>query len=575
MHCMAERGRAQRCPNCGAASDPPATPLVLPLRTVLNERFIIGRVLGRPGGFGITYLAWDLTLRTTAAIKEYLPSVLASRGDDRTSVVPNSGEDRAALQGGLDEFLAEAQTLVRFSHRNIARVRDYLTANNTAYLVMDYYRGIGLDQYVRERGEPLGEHEALEIILPVLGGVEAVHAAGFLHRDIKPPNIHLTSGNEPILLDFGAARYAMSERSNPLTVMLTAGFAPFEQYHRRGNQGPWTDIYACGATLYYLLTGSAPPDSIERYSEDTLEAPVLRNPAISESFSHAVVKALAIDPASRPQEVRAFRDLLLGSAPQGVALLPGPLTRSGTTGGRQALPARPKRASTRDGSSRPSRTVTPREAPGASGWSLGRVVLIAVIGVSAYGAWQAYTDRFQEGRDGDPRWQPAPVHTDAVSLNRQGPAIAGSGNRAAADAGHQDPVAAPGEVAREGETTASGKPFPAASHRVEGDPWRGTRPTVPAEPYREPPSDARERPSPSASASVDLPRHGGHRPPTVALDACAGKRDEVPCSLLTPHGRESGICRALGSFGLACMPFRPPPESLRGSQFERRPGRAP
>ncbi len=151
-------------------------------------------------------------------------------------------------------------------------------------------------------------------MLPILDGLEAIHKQGFLHRDIKPQNIYLTDKGIPILLDFGASRFAVADSNQTLTVMLSAGYAPFEQYHQKGKQGPWTDIYSCGATLFFMVTGVKPSDAIERQHEDTQLSAVKYNPQLSESFGLSIVKALSTNPLSRPQNIIAFKQIISGNS---------------------------------------------------------------------------------------------------------------------------------------------------------------------------------------------------------------------------------------------------------------------
>ena len=224
-------------------------------------------------------------------------------------MAPHSEEDATLFQDGLDRFLQEAQTLARLDHANIVQVRGFFEANGTAYLVMNYYEGMSLEEYLQQQGGKLTEEQAVALMLPVLDGLREVHDNEFLHRDIKPQNIYLRqgrSGVQPILLDFGAARQTLGERS--LSVVLTEGFAPSEQYQRRGKQGPWTDVYACAATLYYLVSGEAPPTAIERIGGEEL----MLSEEISDAFRSAVVAALAVDGSQRPQTVQAFQELLTG-----------------------------------------------------------------------------------------------------------------------------------------------------------------------------------------------------------------------------------------------------------------------
>ena len=271
--CFGERSRTPVCPQCGFDERQRPSHLALPPRTVLASQYVVGRVLGRPGGFGVTYLGWDLRLETRVAIKEYLPRDMAGRDPDHRSVALHADEDTASFRYGLDQFLQEARTLAKFNHPRVVRVRTFFEENGTAYLVMDYVDGISLAEHLDRSGGVLPEAQALAVMMPILDGLREIHRRGFLHRDIKPQNIYITSDGAPILLDFGAARLALGERSRSLSVVLTPGFAPYEQYHRRGEQGPWTDIYACAATLYTLVTGRIPPDALEREKDDSLPAP--------------------------------------------------------------------------------------------------------------------------------------------------------------------------------------------------------------------------------------------------------------------------------------------------------------
>ncbi len=242
--CLAAKGRANPCPHCGYDEAAPRGALLLPHRSLLNTQFAVGRVLGKPGGFGITYLGWDLNLQTRVAIKEYLPRDLAGRATDRATVAPHTQDEGEQFRYGLEQFLREARTLAQIDHPNIVRVRHFFEANGTAYLVMDYYQGLSLAEHLERQGGRLPEEQAKQLLLPILDGLRAVHAKGFLHRDIKPQNIYLArldaGGTRPILLDFGAARQAMGERSRSLSVVVSAGYAPFEQYHRKGNRSPCT-----------------------------------------------------------------------------------------------------------------------------------------------------------------------------------------------------------------------------------------------------------------------------------------------------------------------------------------------
>ncbi len=215
------------------------------------------------GAFGITYKAYDHSLDRIVAVKEYLPSGLAVRVADGTTVSPKSEAESKDYRYGLGRFLDEARTLARFHEPHVVRIITYLEAHGTAYFVMDYEDGEPLDKHLKQAGT-LRENEIRAIVIPILHSLRGVHAQNFLHRDIKPANIYLRRDGSPVLLDFGAARQAMGENGRASTSMVTPGYAPFEQYLTDDKQGPWSDIYALGATLYHCVTGLAPMPSTER-----------------------------------------------------------------------------------------------------------------------------------------------------------------------------------------------------------------------------------------------------------------------------------------------------------------------
>lgn len=227
------------------------------------EHYEIRAILG-VGGFGITYKAWDKKLERWLAIKEFLPNELALRDRDNTTVRARS--DKADdYQYALEKFLEEARTLAKFKHPNIVRVVDYLQANGTAYLIMEYVEGTSLSLHLRKTNARVSEEKLKTWFIPLLGGLSKVHDAGFLHRDIKPGNIYITEDDEPILIDFGAARQAIGEQTRSVTGIFTAGYAPIEQYSiDTKRQGPWTDLYAIGATLYRCISRTTPPDAPSR-----------------------------------------------------------------------------------------------------------------------------------------------------------------------------------------------------------------------------------------------------------------------------------------------------------------------
>ena len=279
------------------------------------ESYEIASVLG-VGGFGITYKGYDHSLHCDVAIKEYLPSGLALRTADGATVIPKSSGDKKYYEYGLQRFLEEARILAKFKERSIVRVSRFLESNGTAYLVMDYEDGESLAEYLQKSGV-LAEAEILGIVLPILDGLTAVHAKDFLHRDIKPGNIYLRKKGPPVRLDFGAARQAFGEQTRALTGMVTPGYAPFEQYNSRSKQGPWTDLYAIGATLYHCITGKAPAESPDRIAAlqeqepDPLKAAVeAGHGRYRADFLKVVDWMLAPSPKDRPQRVEQVLERL-------------------------------------------------------------------------------------------------------------------------------------------------------------------------------------------------------------------------------------------------------------------------
>src|SRR5712691_5998594 len=283
--------------------------IALPQGYALHE-YRVEQTLGI-GGFGLTYLATDSNLNLKVAIKEYLPGDLAQRGEDQ-SVQPKSGSSSESFKWGLSRFLDESRTLASFRHPNIVRVLRFFEANGTAYMVMEFVAGAPLPDWVGAR-RPLAEVQVAALVAPLLDGLEVVHKAGFMHRDIKPPNIYIRDDDSsPVLLDFGAAR----QKSSELTALVTPGYAPFEQYHTQGKQGAWSDIYALGGVLYWMVTGNSPHEAAARIRADTMP-PALQaadKSLFRPEFLAAIDWALAPDEDQRPQSVPEWREALLGAA---------------------------------------------------------------------------------------------------------------------------------------------------------------------------------------------------------------------------------------------------------------------
>ncbi len=288
------------------------------------------RVLGF-GGFGMTYLGFDHNLDKAVAIKEYLPDDIAARTRNN-SVIPKASQFRGDFDWGLDRFLDEARTLARFDHHHIIKVHRFFEAHGTAYIVMEYAEGETLSEFLNRNGT-LTETELKAILKPILDGLEVVHNADFLHRDIKPDNIIIRDEDGlPVLLDFGAARQAIGVKTCSITSIITPGYAPIEQYSSRGDQGPWTDIYALGGVCYRTLTGQAPDDATDRLHDDPL-IPVSKQCSgqASQRFLSAIDWALAMDEDDRPQSIGEWRTELIEGKSRRGNFQPTIFTASGTT----------------------------------------------------------------------------------------------------------------------------------------------------------------------------------------------------------------------------------------------------
>ncbi len=288
-------------------------PMALPVGSVLAGQYIIEKVLGQ-GGFGITYQAADHKSGSKVAIKEFFPDSLVVR-TEKTTVTPYTGEKATNFSYGKDCFLQEAETLSQFiGHENIVRIYSYFEENGTAYFVMDFIEGISFDEYIRKQGGKIDMEDAKRILFPVMDALAVVHSRGIVHRDVTPDNIYITNSGVVKLLDFGAARYSLGDKSRSLDVVLKHGFAPKEQYARHGRQGPFTDVYALGATFYFALTGKRPPDSVERMDEDFLIPPTALGVKISAQEEDAILKALSMRGEERYQSMTDFKQAISGAS---------------------------------------------------------------------------------------------------------------------------------------------------------------------------------------------------------------------------------------------------------------------
>jgi serine/threonine protein kinase len=269
---------------------------------ILAGKFKVGRLLGR-GGFGATYLAWDIGLRVRIAVKEFLPRQLAARAGAATEVTAFSGSEDV-FNAAVQHFLSEARTLARFrDHPGIISVLDFFPENGTGYMVMEYLEGATLEHHAVGR---LDVAVALRLIAPVAEALRACHAVGLIHRDISPDAIFLTDDGRVKLVNFGSPRFAAGTLSSDLPVVLKDGYAPIEQYQRNGRQGPWTDLYALTTTLYRLLTGNRPVTAPDRNAGTKLPNPAEAGIEVSPPLQLLLNKGMAIRPEQRYPTTDAF-----------------------------------------------------------------------------------------------------------------------------------------------------------------------------------------------------------------------------------------------------------------------------
>ena len=296
------------------APQPPPTRLhhnSLPLGTRIGEFEIIDLV--GEGGFGIVYLAQDHSLHRKVALKEYMPASLALRGQD-TSVSVRSERDRATFDIGLRSFVNEARMLAQFDHPALVKVYRFWEANGTAYMVMPFFSGQTLQDVLKQRGDPPDEAWIRKVLMPLMDALEIIHGDSVYHRDIAPDNVILLADDRPVLLDFGAARRVISDMTHALTVILKPGYAPIEQYADMPGmkQGPWTDVYALAAVVYFMIRKSKPPAAVGRLMQDSYE-PLMQSEAAarySAAFLQGIDRCLSVRAGDRPQSIAAMREAI-------------------------------------------------------------------------------------------------------------------------------------------------------------------------------------------------------------------------------------------------------------------------
>jgi serine/threonine-protein kinase len=284
----------------------------LPANTNLQgNNFTILRVLGQ-GGFGITYVASDNSLRREVAVKEFFPQGCLRSG---TSVQPSSSVSADEYASARETFLDEARTLAQFNNANIVDVYTVFAENNSAYMVMELLRGNTMQQVVASRGA-LPQDEAIGYTEHVANALDAVHGAGLLHQDVKPDNIMVCDDGRVVLIDFSLSRKQENDsglgtrRFSGAVRSGTPGYAPLEQYARQAQVGTYTDVYALAATLYHMLTGKEPVEATDRAAGTDMPAVQALNPRIGAGLSQAVMQALSMEPRNRPQTAREFMDSL-------------------------------------------------------------------------------------------------------------------------------------------------------------------------------------------------------------------------------------------------------------------------
>lgn len=309
--CMREKDFPEQvpCPHCGGDDRTlPVQSPALPPRTVLDGRYVLGRTLGQ-GGFGITYQAYDLRMNNTVAVKEYFPSSIVGRDSTVTNQVTvnavKGGRAQTEYASGLRHFLNEAHRQAKMvSSPGVVSVTDFFEANNTAYYVMEYVDGCDLVKYIRE-SQPLST--VIELLEPIAESLMQIHAAGMIHRDISPDNIMCAKNGSRKLLDFGASHSFTEDESTTGNATLKHGFAPPEQYGSSSMQGPWTDVYAFAATIYWCITGKVPQDSMDRsIGGDQLRRPSELGAILTPEAEQVLLRGMTLAVTARYQEIRTF-----------------------------------------------------------------------------------------------------------------------------------------------------------------------------------------------------------------------------------------------------------------------------
>lgn len=316
--CMEDMGDTPGafCPHCGYnnSDSAPKQPYAMRPNTLLHGRYLVGKVLGQ-GGFGITYIGFDMVLNIKVAIKEYFPMGSATREGNSSTLRWNSMNSTEQRQGAYESFLKEARKTAKLDQVSaIVRVRDTFYDNETAYIIMDYVEGTTLKEKMLKEGV-MPFSACIKLLTPLMEGLVKVHEIGLVHRDISPDNIMVQPDGSVKLLDLGAAK-DMSVNQGPQSQLVTKnGFSPLEQYTESGQVGPWTDVYAMSATIYYCITGKLLPSALDRMSSPELNFSFPMKEALPASAAAALKAGLAVDQRNRTRNISDLLKQLNGAAP--------------------------------------------------------------------------------------------------------------------------------------------------------------------------------------------------------------------------------------------------------------------
>ena len=495
-HCMREltglRGGA--CPFCGFnAQKSPQPAEAMPRNTILNGKYLVGDVLGR-GGFGITYIGFDLSLESRVAIKEYYPSGAAMRREGESELYWSSSyKFHSSREDAKNYFLKEARKMARVENiPSVVRVRETFLANETAYIVMDYVEGETLKARLRREG-PMTYTACYALLRPMMQDLCKIHRQGVIHRDISPDNIMIQGDGSVKLLDLGAAK-DLNKHSDEVSVPVGKnGYSPMEQYLNNGRIGPWTDVYALCATIYYACYGKRVPQSLERLEQDTLRFDLPTREPIPPYVVGALRKGLAVRAADRTQSVDAMLDQL--EEEQTTILRPA---RQPGTAPAPVPAAKPAKKS------RPARSAAPaRQTEKGKVIGIGAAAAVAVVSVLCAALFAAKPDVVQVTRDGTPG---AGVEA-AASSEEQAAASAGSeaSESAAPDKEDVDPeVDAASEEKVSSDLTESGEENAASSSAASSKPASSvaaSKTDSQTKPAGDPGTAASSKPASSVAAS--------------------------------------------------------------------------